>query len=517
MDSKSPKRCLLRIQKADREKLERLIFQRYPGKEWGSFFRFGFRRTSWGLAASFVDVERPVPGDLDRASPLTVFRSKYILRAHRIVEGGPLAAGVVHSHPQGFQTFPSPSDDDMDGYYSKEFQLYSKGRPYMSLIFARDQKGHFNFTGRVFDGGEWYPVSDLLTVGPELQRETCLTSASACSGSEDQGTKGNEESHTARLDALLGRAASRRLGNATVAIIGGSGTGSPAAHVLVRAGVRRFVLVDPQRLSPSNLERVHGFRFADAVLPTLPTKVESLARLIKEVNPDAEVVCIEGNILDDLVLDAVLECDLVLGCGDTQHCRAALGDLASHYLVPSMEVSVAMRAKEGKLKTQLVEICQLAPQLPCPFCLGRIDEWALRYELMTDQERTSRKEAARQAAAKGIDGAQYWGGEPPQELTVGYLTTLAGSMAAGYAQHLLTGAAKIPHQRFQFDVGWEKLGVAPAESKRKPDCSCGKVLGFGDQARADRSVSRPPHWPRPRLFRMRDDQQACLTYQARFA
>src|SRR5690242_19423228 len=107
MASKPTNRCLLRILKADREKLERLIFQRYPAKEWGSFFRFGFRRTSWGLAASFVDVERPFAGDLDRFSPVTVFRSRYILRAHHIVEDWPLAAGVVHSHPQGFDTFPS--------------------------------------------------------------------------------------------------------------------------------------------------------------------------------------------------------------------------------------------------------------------------------------------------------------------------------------------------------------------------------------------------------------------------
>ena len=57
------KYCIFRIQKQDREKLERLLFLRYPAREWGTFFRFGFRRTSWGLAACFVGVERPLPGD----------------------------------------------------------------------------------------------------------------------------------------------------------------------------------------------------------------------------------------------------------------------------------------------------------------------------------------------------------------------------------------------------------------------------------------------------------------------
>jgi hypothetical protein len=498
------KRCLVRILKSDREKLERLIFQRYPAKEWGSFFRFGFRRTSWGLAASFVSTEPSKPGDLDRQSALTVFRSRYILRAHHIVEDSDLAAGVIHSHPQGFYTFPSPSDDDMDEYYGKELERYGKGQPYMSIIFARDRDGNFYFTGRVYDDGVWYPVTDLLTVSDELEHDYCQAQTPsfdlAADGDTGEGVSDDGESFTARLEVLLGKAATKRLSRSTVGVLGCSGTGSPAVHVLARAGVGRFILVDPQRLSHSNVERVHGSRFEDFLLPDPPTKVESLARLIKEINPDAEVICIRGNVLDESVLDALLECDLLLGCADSQHCRAALGDLASHYLLPSLEVSVAMRAKEGKLKLQLVEVCYNAPQYPCAFCLGRIDQKALAYELMTDEERKWRKEAAKEALAKGLDGSQYWGGEPPQELTVGYLTSLAGSMAAGYVQNLLTGSAQLPHQRFQFDVGWEKLGVAPVIGKRSADCSCGKTTGHGDQARADRSVSQPPHWPPPELI-----------------
>jgi hypothetical protein len=186
-----------------------------------------------------------------------------------------------------------------------------------------------------------------------------------------------------------------------------------------------------------------------------------------------------------------------MGCTDSQHGRAALGDIAAHYLVPSIDVAVAMRAKTGKLKAQLTEICQHAPHLPCPFCLGRIDPKILGHELMTDEERKWRQEAAADARAKGIDGAQYWGEERPQELTVGYLTTAAGALVAGYAQQWLTGAARMPHQCFQFDAGWPKLGVTPIEKARNPDCSCGRTIGFADQARADRSVTRPPHWPAP--------------------
>lgn len=496
MSRRHPKRCVFRIRGSDRMALERLIFQRYPDSEWGTFFRFGFRRTTWGLAACFVGAERPEPGDLDRSSPVTVFRSKYILRAHHIVEDGPLAAGVIHSHPEGGRTFPSQTDDDMDGYFAAEFERYGRGRPYVSLIFARNADGSFRFTGRVFDHGEWYPVTDLLTVGEALLRDRS-ESLPPHGDNPLGGGSGLVESTTARIETLLGRAASERLALAKVGIIGCSGTGSPATHLLARAGVQDFVLVDPQKFAPSNLERMHGSRFADAVAHPPPSKVEILARLIHEINPHARVTAIRGNVLDEIVLDALLDCDLVLGCTDTQHGRAALGDLASHYLLPSIDVGVAMRAKHGHLTTQLVEVCKQAPDLPCPFCLGRIDQNALAYELMTDDERQWRREAAELAVQRGVDGAQYWGGEPPAELTVGYLTSLAGSLVAGYAENWLTGAGAMPHPRFQFDVGWTKLDVSPIEGKRQSGCSCGRTIGHADQARADRSVSRPPHWKPP--------------------
>ena len=493
------KRCLFRIQETDRKNLERLIFQRYPAREWGTFFRFGFRRTSWGLVACFVSPERPLPGDLDRSSPITVFRSRYTLRAQHIVEDGPLAVGVIHSHPRNCATFASHTDDDMDGYFAEEFCRCGKGKPYLSVIFSRGTDGSFRFTGRVFDQGEWYPVSELLTVGDQLQREQAQQSESELLVAQDD-VDSRPESLTARLDELLGRVASKRRSTAKVGIIGCSGTGSPAAHVLARSGVQDFVLVDPQCFGPSNLERMHGSRFEDALQKAPATKVELLGRLIREINPRARLTCIQGNILDEVVLDALLECDLLLGCTDSQHGRAALGDIAAHYLLSSIDVGVTMAAKEGKLKAQIVEICRHSPELPCPFCLGRIDANLLSFELMTEEDRSQRRQAAAAAKAEGIDGRAYWVGDPAPELTVGYLTTLAGSLAAGYAENLLIGAAEMPHQRFQFDVGLPRFGFNPVEKPRNPDCSCGRTIGYADQARADRSVSRPAHWPQPRVL-----------------
>ena len=43
--------CILRICESDLRRLEKHLFQRYPQREWGTFFLFGYRRTSLGLGS----------------------------------------------------------------------------------------------------------------------------------------------------------------------------------------------------------------------------------------------------------------------------------------------------------------------------------------------------------------------------------------------------------------------------------------------------------------------------------
>ena len=136
-----------------------------------------------------------------------------------------------------------------------------------------------------------------------------------------------------------------------------------------------------------------------------------------------------------------------------------------------------MRAKEGVLSEQLCEIAQFLPGLPCPWCRNRVTTEAIRFETSTVEERQFMAQAAADAEARGVDGAQYWGGTPPPELTVGYLTTVVGAMGAGYAQNWMLGASKIPHERFQFDLGVASLGVVEDLRNPKPECACQRFIG----------------------------------------
>ena len=484
--------ALWRITEADREKLFRLLFHRYPNSEWGTFFRFGYRRTRWGILVTWVDVLKPEAGDLDRNSPLVEFRPAYIRRALTALDSDELGIGVIHSHPQDCAPFPSLADDDMDSYFAEEFERFGNGRPYASLIVARDADRKLSFSGRVFDRGDWLPVNNCLVSGERLLRENAARQISYRAAEDRRSTV--HEATQERLTQLLGTDATQRLRNAVVGVVGCSGTGSPAIHLLARAEIGELVIVDPGQFKPSNHQRNHASRHADLSVNPAPTKVALAARLVREISPATKVTGFVGDLLDEVVLDELVRCDLILGCTDSNYARAALGDIASHYIVPVLDLAVQMRAENGILREQIGEIARYAPGLPCPWCRGRVSVEGIRYETATDAERQFRAEAAAAAEQRGVDGAQYWGGTPPPELTVGYLTTVVGAMGAGYTQNLLLGSGKLPHNRFQFDLGFSSLGVVADERPQSADCACQRSVGRSEQARADRSVSHPSHW-----------------------
>jgi hypothetical protein len=492
------RRSILRVRSSGLAALEKHVYQRYPQREWGTFFEFGYRRTSWGLALSYVDGFWPEPGDLDRQVGLTRFVDQYSRRAFHHTAASPLAMGVVHSHPQGCCTYPSSLDDDMDSYFAREFGAYGNGKPYCSLILQHHPLTGFTFTGRVYDRGEWLPVEKLLTVGDKIE----------LFGSEAEEPKpaitGTSEATRARLISVFGQLSAARLEQATAGIIGCSGTGSPAAHVLARAGIGGFVLVDPKRFAIPNLERMHGSTIDLINREPSPYKVEIVADLIKSINPNAHISTLAGNILHENVIDELLRCDLLLGCTDTQHARAKLSDLAQHHLLPSIDLGVLMEGENGRLTSQIADIVIYSPDFPCAFCSGRIDGIELSNELMTEEERTSRQIEAKQAAERGDDPDQYWRQRPREMHTVGYLTTMLGALGAGYAEGLITGTFSAPHSWFQFDIGRERLGVVTPPRGRITACNCAQLLGWGDAANPYRNIVKPDHWPNRALLLSRE-------------
>lgn len=127
-----------------------------------------------------------------------------------------------------------------------------------------------------------------------------------------------------RIELLLKKEGVEALQNSTVMIVGVGGVGSYAAEALARSQVGHLILVDKDKVEPSNLNRQ-----MQATIPNLgKSKIVAMKERILSYNPDCQVDLVEGffdqfcaSILDqkiDVVIDAIdtltSKMDLIQAC-----------------------------------------------------------------------------------------------------------------------------------------------------------------------------------------------------------
>lgn len=475
--------ALVRLAKPAGEQMFNHIFVRYPRDEWATFARFGWRDTPNGLVVTLCALDFPRSQELDVGVGHVSLQEPYTLRVALSAEEHPFALGVIHSHPEGCHTQASPIDDRMDTYLSDYFSYFAPERPYISLIFAK-RHGSLCGTGRIAWRGRWYRVHRFLTDDQHIVVD-------GTSPHEEPALRMQRMRRVQRLASAFGEEAADLLRHACVGVIGAGGTGSPAVEVLARAGVGRIISVDPDHFTSSNLERVHGSEDRDLDLNV--SKVAIAKRHVRSINPSCTFVALRGRIPQPEVVDALVHTDIVLGCTDQQHSRLALSDMVTRYLVPAIDVGVALEGANGNVTGQVIQLLRFMPNDACALCRGIISPVRVSQELMSEEERRQRRDAARAARERGEEADAYWHDEA-QLNTVGYLTTAAGALAAGFAIGMITGRFAAGFGRLQMNLSAKWFDVTDADHLPRPNCVCRSAMGTADQGQADATITPPAHW-----------------------
>src|SRR5207249_1860878 len=133
-----------------------------------------------------------------------------------------------------------------------------------SDLLGPEKHGSLLFTltdvaGRVPGGRHFSSLDRLVVVGPRIFG---LNLVKAKKVSSPRVSVAHD-----RQVLAFGTAGQELLGQLRIGIVGLGGTGSAVAVQLVRLGVRKFVLVDPDTFEASNLSRLYGSRFADTRKP----------------------------------------------------------------------------------------------------------------------------------------------------------------------------------------------------------------------------------------------------------
>ena len=155
-----------------------------------------------------------------------------------------------------------------------------------------------------------------------------------------------------------------------VAIVGCGSLGSALADILVRAGVGRLTLIDPEVLRVENLGR-HILTSRDVGQP----KAYALARRLLEVNPELDVEPRQEKFRD---ADGLLVC-----CADSRRCESMVNAVSLVKHLPAVFV-----AAYGAVRAGEIQFC-LPGQTACRECFAsfrEIGDLSPRREQYTDPE-----------------------------------------------------------------------------------------------------------------------------------
>lgn len=294
-------------------------------------------------------------------------------------EGLGAVAIWVHTHP-GMESPPRPSEHDwkVDSQIADLFRLRSGSPYYGTLIFSPRPEG-FVFSGYIqTEGGPLAQIERLWQVGDRFRLvRSFLLPAHEIRADFDRNVR------------ALGGAVQRTLSDLRVGVVGCGGTGSAVAEQLVRLGVRKLLLFDPDELSASNVTRVYGSTAADVG----KFKIDTLAAHLKRIAPDTQCDLAKSMITMAPAARRLCSCDVVFGCTDDNAGRLVLSRFSTYLLTPVIDSGILVTSESnGTLRGIDGRVTTLVPGQACLVCRGRIDVARAGAELLTPEERRRRED-----------------------------------------------------------------------------------------------------------------------------
>lgn len=141
----------------------------------------------------------------------------------------------------------------------------------------------------------------------------------------------------------IGGDGQHKLREATVAIIGAGGIGSPVIQYLAAAGIGWIILVDDDAVALSNLQRQTIFKTADIG----KSKVDAAVAAAIAISRDVSFISYKERLTAHNATKILEQAKLVIDGSDNFETRLAVADAAQHLRIPL--VSAAVDQFEGQL------------------------------------------------------------------------------------------------------------------------------------------------------------------------
>lgn len=162
-----------------------------------------------------------------------------------------------------------------------------------------------------------------------------------------------------RTILALGEDNVRKLNQSHVLLVGLGGVGAFAAEMLCRAGVGKLTIVDGDTINPTNRNR----QLIALKSTETRSKSEILAKRLKDINPEVEVIALQEYIKDQRMIDILqaVPYDFVVDAIDTLSPKTYL-IYHAHRLGLKM---VSSMGSGGKFDPMLIQIADIAQSYNC--------------------------------------------------------------------------------------------------------------------------------------------------------
>lgn len=300
----------------------------------------------------------------------------------------------VHTHPgEGAVVSPSRHDEVVNAELLDVFAMRSHPERYAWMVLGCND-GRLSFTGAL--------VTDPAGAGIRFTRLNVVGTGFRRISAQDDTDTGVLPELLDRNIRALGLDVQKIITDLTVAVVGVGGTGSAVAEQLVRLGVRRLIVIDPDKLSLSNVTRVYGSTPRDVGQP----KVDLIARHLTRIAPDLLIRAVQGTLTAERIARELLNADVVFGCTDDNAGRLRLSRLPYYYGIPVIDCGVLLSSDDDEVIDGIFgRVTTIHPGSACLVCRGRVDLAMADAELRSaeDQQRLARENYA--PALPGVEPA----------------------------------------------------------------------------------------------------------------
>lgn len=380
-----------------------------------------------------------------------------------------LVFGFAHNHPTGYPHFSNIDTDNERTLLKAVSNRNGKGVSLVALLWTNLQ-----WKARV-----------RAAVKPEnaiTARHVLVTGRPLKLSLENEEKNGDE--FFSRQTAAFGGPFVNALRSLRVTIVGAGGTGSPTATLLARSGIGEIIVIDPDTLEKSNLNRVRGARLDDVE----KQKANILCDYIASLGLETKLHALPSFVDSAEGLDALATSDVIFGCTDDQIGREILNTTTYAYVQPYIDVGLGgqiaqnslghpyLRYHHGRVSTILPEAGE------CLFCQGVLTEQWIRRDYALRENPNLTDVEARERYLEG-------GGE--QAPGVGPFTSAIADYGVATLYDLLSHFRKFPPE-----LRWDAYSVdfvrmafqstAGKENAACPYCGTRDLLNMPEKYRLNR-------------------------------